>query len=134
MCIPNTLDMPLKVTDKTDKTHSCRHGFSGERFSEVLTRPTEGRSWFFPARDCPKRPRGTPVGPRANGRRQGLPTYVSVAPLALGGVSARLGAKERGVAARRLRVTRPAWVVDATCRPDTLDETEDMEVRREYRT
>ena len=75
-----------------------------------------------------------PVGPWANGRRQGVPTYVSVTPLALGGVSARLGAKGRGVVARRLCVTRPAWVVDATRRPDTLDQTEDMEVKREYRT
>ncbi len=47
------------------------------------------------------------VGPWANGRRQGVPNYVSVAPLALGGVSARLGAKGRGVVARRLRVTQP---------------------------
>ena len=78
--------------------------------------------------------RARPVGPWANGRRQGVPNFVSVAPLAPGGVSARLGAKGRGVVARRLRVTRPAGVVDATCRPDTLDETEDMEVRREHRT
>ena len=75
-----------------------------------------------------------PVRPSAYGRRQGVPNFVSVAPLAPGGVSARLGAKGRGVVARRLCVTQPAWVVDATCRPDTLDETEDMEVRREYRT
>ena len=79
-------------------------------------------------------PRTRPVGPWGNGRRQGVQTYVSVAPLALGGVSARLGAKGRGVVARRLCVTQPAWVVDATRRPDTLDETEDMEVRREHRT
>ena len=47
-------------------------------------------------------------GPWANGRRRGVPSYVSAAPSAPGGVSARLGANGRGVVARRLRVTQPA--------------------------
>lgn len=74
-----------------------------------------------------------PVGPRANGRRQGVPTYVSVVPLALGGVSAGFGAKGRGVVARRLRVTRPGCMRKQTC-PYVARRPGNMEVRREYRT
>ena len=36
-----------------------------------------------------------PVGPWADERRRGVPAYVSVAPLAPGGVSVRLGASPR---------------------------------------
>ena len=127
-CIPNTLDMPLKVTDKTDKTTSRRHGSVGEHSSDVLTKPTEGLSWFFAARVCPKRPRGAPVGLWVNERRQGVPAARLGRPVGPGWRFCAFGAKGRGVVARRLCVTQPAWVVDATCRPDTLDETEDMEV------
>ena len=51
------------------------------------------RSWACPCRQGGHEAR--PVGPWANGRRQGVPTYVSVAPLALGGVSAPSGANPR---------------------------------------
>ena len=111
-CISKTSDMFLKVTDKTDKSPSRRHEFSSEHASDVLTKPTEGLRWFLPGevacrgpREQPRIPtrfvaRSGPVlrrlrcAPRwAVGQRTppGRPTYVSVAPLALGGVCARLG-------------------------------------------
>jgi hypothetical protein len=46
------------------------------------------------------------VGPWANGRRRGVPAYASVAPLAPGGVSGRLGDNGRGVVLRSRRVAR----------------------------
>ena len=60
-CIPKTLDMPLKVTDKTDKSPSRRHGSSGEHASDVLTKPTfEDLSWFLPSLGGPRGPREQP--------------------------------------------------------------------------
>jgi hypothetical protein len=85
----------------------------------------KGREYRLTCLPCPVRFRAGPrrqvgrearhVGPWANGRRWGVPTYVLAAPLAPGGVSARLGAKGRGVVAvpardsARLR-RRPACV------------------------
>jgi hypothetical protein len=51
--------MALGVTDKTDKSPSRRQGISREHASDVLTEPTEDRSWFIPARECPSTPAGT---------------------------------------------------------------------------
>ena len=59
-CISKTLDMPLKVTDKTDRSPSRWHGLSGEHTADVLTRPTEGLSWRLPSLCGPRCPREQP--------------------------------------------------------------------------
>jgi hypothetical protein len=59
-CIPKTLDMPLKITDKTDKSPSRRHGSSSKHASDVLTKPTEGLRWFLPSLGGPRGPREQP--------------------------------------------------------------------------
>ncbi len=59
-CISKTLDMFLKVTDKTDKSPFHRHGFSSEHASDVLTKPTEGPRWFLPGEVACRGPREQP--------------------------------------------------------------------------
>ena len=73
-----------------------------------------------------------PVGPWANGRRQGVPIYVSVAPLAPGGLTARLG--PRGWRGGPPAARDAAWMHKETDLPVRCTQVGNMEVRREYRT
>ena len=98
------LGMPLKLTDKTDKSAYQGHEFWSEHPLDLLTKPTEGLSCFLPI-PCGLEARADgqvrfanrhwarPVGPGANARVRGVQSYVSVAPLAPGGASGRVGAK-----------------------------------------
>jgi hypothetical protein len=129
-CIPKTLDMPLKVTDKTDKSPCRRHGFSSEHASDVLTKPTEGFSWFLPSLGGPRGPREQPrihtefvalVGrpasrgqagpvfglPAQAGRLRGAPRWAvgeRTPPLRTG-----LRLRRSGGAGRRLCAFGPTW-------------------------
>ncbi len=62
-CILETLDMPMMVTDKTDRSSSRQHGSSGEHASDVLTKPTEGLRWFLPGEVACRGPREQPRMP-----------------------------------------------------------------------
>ena len=159
-CISKTLDMPLKVTDKTDKTPSRRHRLCGEYASDVLTKPTEGLCWFIPSlggsRDPREQPRmptwfaalfGPVLGlPVQAGRPRGAPRWAVGQRTPPGRTDLRLGRPVGpgrpscafgGQEARRggpLAARDAAWMHKETDLPVRCAQVGNMEVRREYRT